>query len=245
MTPLKEHIAHYILRYGAPFLIKSLGASIRFTLINDGPARSLGARGKSRIFAFWHNRFLMMPYLYKSLRGTKNICVMTSRSRDGQYITDVLDGFDFATARGSSSRGGQAALREMTSLIKKGYDIAITPDGPRGPCYRVQPGIILLAQISGIPIIPATYDVKRKKRLASWDRFIIPHLFTKGVLVFGDPFTVSKKADEEERERKRLELETILKRLNGKAASLLRIPDDGLPAAGGSKGAPEDGERRP
>jgi lysophospholipid acyltransferase (LPLAT)-like uncharacterized protein len=167
-----------------------------------------------------------MPFVYRRYRGHKNICAMTSRSRDGELISQVLQGFGFETSRGSSSRGGEVAIMEMVALIAKGLDAAITPDGPKGPCYEVQPGAIMLAQISGIPIIPATYDIARKKRLNSWDRFIVPFPFSRGVFIYGDPLYVDRNADDVERERVRKQLQEVMLDLNAEAAKILGIEAD-------------------
>lgn len=164
-----------------------------------------------------------MPFVYQRYRGRKNICAMTSRSKDGELVSQVLQGFGFETARGSSSRGGEAAVMEMAELLSQGLDAGITPDGPRGPCYEVQPGAIMLSQISGIPIIPATYDIARKKRLKSWDRFIVPYPFSRGVLIFGDPLYVDRDAGDAERGKVREKLQAALLDLNAKAAEMLGI----------------------
>lgn len=202
-------------------LISFLGASLRTTWVNDRPIRARGDRGEVCIFAFWHNRFLLMPWVYKRVRGAKNICVMASRSRDGQYISDVLGGFGFALARGSTSRGGGTAVMEMVEMLKAGMDAAVTPDGPRGPLYRVQPGIILASQLSGAPIVPLTIDTSRRKRLKSWDRFIVPLPFSRCAIVFGDPLTVPRDAGDGAREALRARLEGEMRELDRRAAALV------------------------
>jgi lysophospholipid acyltransferase (LPLAT)-like uncharacterized protein len=149
------------------------------------------------------------------------MCAMTSRSKDGELISQLLQGFGFETARGSSSRGGEAAILAMADFLGRGLDAAVTPDGPRGPCYEVQPGVVMLSQLSGIPIVPATYDISRKKRLSSWDRFIVPSPFSRGVLIFGDPLYVDRDADDAERERVGKKIQAALLDLNEKAAEML------------------------
>ena len=223
MPSLKEKLLHLVLRYCIPSLIKLLGRSMRFEWINDALPLERAKRGESCIFCFWHNRLLLMPYVYQRYRGKKNMCAMASRSRDGEYISDVLKGFGFEVARGSSSRGGDAALMEMTARLAEGLDAAIVPDGPKGPCYKVQPGAIMLAQLSGIPIIPASFDVTRKKRLKSWDRFIIPAPFSRGVFIYGDPLYVDHDADDAAREKAREKLQAAMHELDQKAAFLLGI----------------------
>jgi lysophospholipid acyltransferase (LPLAT)-like uncharacterized protein len=226
MPPLKDRLLHFVLRHCIPSLIKLLGRSMRFEWINDEFTLERATRGESCIFCFWHNRLLIMPYVYGRYRGRKNMCAMTSRSRDGEYISDVLKGFGFKVVRGSTSRGGEAAVMEMTARLAEGLDAAIVPDGPKGPCYKVQPGVIMLSQISGLPIVPASYDSTRKKRLKSWDRFIIPAPFSRGVFIYGDPLYIDRDADDEMRENARIKLEELMRGLNTKAASLLGIEED-------------------
>jgi lysophospholipid acyltransferase (LPLAT)-like uncharacterized protein len=141
-------------------------------------------------------------------------------------ISRVLNGFGFETARGSSSRGGEAAVMEMADFLAQGLDVGITPDGPRGPRYEVQPGVVMLSQLSGVPIVPATYDFACKKRLRSWDRFIVPFPFSRGVLVFGDPLYVDRDADDAGRERVRERLQAAMLELNEQAAKMLGIEAD-------------------
>ena len=194
--------------------------------VNDALPLERARRGESCIFCFWHNRLLIMPYVYQRYRGKKNMCAMASRSRDGECISDVLKGFGFEVARGSSSRGGEAAVMEMTDRLAAGFDAAIVPDGPKGPCCQVQPGVIMLSQLSGVPIVPATYNVMRKKRLRSWDRFIIPAPFSRGVFIFGDPLYIAPDANDAEREKAREKLQAAMRELDLKAASLLGIETD-------------------
>jgi lysophospholipid acyltransferase (LPLAT)-like uncharacterized protein len=216
----------FVLRRIIPRLVLLLGGSIRMTRVNDRVIRERGERGEGCIFSFWHNRFLLMPHIYQEYRGAKNICVMTSHSRDGQYISDVLDGFGFAVARGSTSKGGEMAVMEMANMLQAGMDAAVTPDGPRGPRYCVQPGIVIIAQMSGIPIIPASTDVSRKKRLKSWDRFVIPMPFSKGAVVFGDPVWVPRDAGPEGREVLRAGIEKAMRELDRQAAGLMGTEPD-------------------
>lgn len=192
--------------------------------VNDGPVRERGVRGENFIYCFWHNRLLLMPYVHGRMRMRKNLCAMASRSKDGQLISDVLKGFGIAVARGSSSRGGETAMMEMAALLREGWDAAVTPDGPRGPIYRVQPGVVLLAQRSGVPIVPASYEAKYKVRLKSWDRFIIPLPFSPSAVVFGDPICVGAGADAGEREKIRRELEKTMREMDARAASVVGVP---------------------
>jgi len=226
MVAFKEMMLLWIQQHAVPRVILLLGRSIRWTRLNEECVREKGMRGENCIFCFWHNRFLLMPFIYQGVRGRKNICVMASLSRDGEYIVRVLRGFRFEVARGSSSRGGEGAVLEMASMLAEGLDAAVTPDGPKGPLYRVQPGVILLASLTGVPIVPATYAVSRAKRLRSWDRFIVPLPFSRGILLYGDPIIVPKDAVESLREEARARLEETLRTLNREAAALAGTQED-------------------
>ena len=162
------------------------------------------------ICAFWHNRLLLMPY---ASRGRK-AAALISRHRDGELISRTVTHFGFSSVRGSSSRGGGRALRRMLGFLRSGFDIGITPDGPRGPRYRAQPGAIYLARLSGRPIYPVTFAADRFRSFNSWDRFQVPRLFSRGVVIWGEPMRVRRGDD---LEGKRMELEAILADITAQA----------------------------
>jgi len=162
------------------------------------------------IFCVWHNRLALAIASYKFTRTNwpgDGLAAMISASRDGGLIANVVERFGLQPIRGSSSRRGPQALLEATSWVKKNYNIAITPDGPRGPRYKIQMGIIDLARITGCPIIPTSHDAHWKIRLRSWDRFQIPLPFSRCELRFGLPIHVPRDASDAERERLRQHLE--------------------------------------
>ena len=127
------------------------------------------------IYCIWHNRLALCMQIYhgyiKKHNQTPGRAAMVSASKDGALLSGVLERFGVQPVRGSTSRRGRQALLELTSWAKRGYDLAITPDGPRGPCYQVQDGVMALAQLTGLPIVPITYNLGWKIRLKSWDRF--------------------------------------------------------------------------
>jgi len=170
----------------------------------------LSANGDTIIAAFWHGRLLMAPTGWQK-RGP--LSVIISKHNDGELIARTVRHFGVNSIRGSTSRGGATALREMLKTLKNGGNVAITPDGPRGPRMNVQAGIILLARLSGAPIVPVTYAVSRRKVVHSWDRFVIPLPFCRGVYLWGEPLYISKTANEEEMEAARLLLENRLNNL--------------------------------
>ena len=169
------------------------------------------------IFSFWHNRLIVAMAANGDLVRQKwpsvGACAMISASRDGAFLSSLVEPFGIVPIRGSTSRRGPQALLEATKWMEKQYHVAITPDGPRGPAYQVQDGIIQLAQITGRPIIPLSTYVHPKIRMRSWDRFQIPLPFALCEMRYGAPIWLRRDASEEERERARADLEKAMKEL--------------------------------
>ena len=171
---------------------------------------------KSRrfILAIWHSRILLVSYIFKGYGGV----ALVSRSEDGEIIARVLQRQGQETVRGSTTRGGLSALITILRKISgSNRPAVIIPDGPQGPRFRVQPGIISLAKKSGYPIVPVTYSARRMKVFDSWDRFVLPAPFTRCRLVYGRPLWVSKDAGRQTEEEKRLKLEQELRRITSAA----------------------------
>lgn len=194
----------------AYFTITLISKTLRLKIIGARPIIEGKKSGENYIFAFWHNNFFIMPYYYIKKLGKYPISVLTSLSKDGEYISHLLHKFGFTTARGSSSYKGETGLRILIRELEKGNDVAVTPDGPRGPRHIVQTGIITLASISGCSIVPVGYTVQSKKILNTWDRFIIPYPFSMGVFTAADPIHVPKDISDYEKEGLRQKLEQIL-----------------------------------
>jgi hypothetical protein len=166
-----------------PVFIKTMGVTLRTRrkgLANLAAARRIKG---NVIYAFWHGRLLPLSYLHRN----EGINVLVSTHQDGEYITRVIHGLGFETSRGSSTRGGTAALRDLMATAARGADLAITPDGPRGPREQCQPGVIFLARKLGLPVVPVGVCFRPSMRLKSWDRFMIPLPFAGGVEVYGEP----------------------------------------------------------
>ncbi|PLX96949.1 MAG: hypothetical protein C0622_13865 [Desulfuromonas sp.] len=167
-------------------------------------------QGEQLIFVLWHDELLMMPAAYPG----PGVNVLISASKDGELISRTIKYFGMKSVRGSSSRGGKAAFRELLALSKQPYDLVMTPDGPRGPRHELKEGVLQLARLSGRPVIPVTFACNKGHRFASWDRFLLPYPFARGVYAFGEPVTYEKE-ETAEAFRERL-LETI--RLNRQQA---------------------------
>ncbi len=170
------------------------------------------------IYAIWHNRLVLSTTAYyryaQRSNPTAGLAAMVSASRDGGFLTAILEGFKIQPVRGSSSRRGPQALLELTTWAERGYDLALTPDGPRGPRYVVQEGVMSLAQLTGLPIIPFSYHLKWKLTARSWDRFQIPLPFSRCEMRVGKPVRVPRQTSDEEREQLRLQLERTLREIS-------------------------------
>jgi lysophospholipid acyltransferase (LPLAT)-like uncharacterized protein len=199
----------------AYFIIRLVALTLRFRW-EYAPAL-LENKTRPVIFCIWHNRLalslLMYEHYVRRVGQEPHLAALVSASKDGGVLARVLEHFRVQPVRGSSSRRGPQALLELTTWAESGYDLAITPDGPRGPCYVVQQGIISLAQITGRPIIPSSQRLHSKIRLRSWDRFQIPLPFSRVTMKFSEPMFVPRDLSEEQREQFRVELEQRLKTL--------------------------------
>ena len=167
------------------------------------------------IFCFWHNRLASCIRVYESHRkphaSGRGMAALISASRDGAFLAGILEWFGVQPVRGSSSRRGPQALLELTTWAERGYDLTITPDGPRGPCYRIQEGVMSLAQVTGLPVVPVTLNVNWKLRSKSWDRFQIPLPFARCEIIVGRVMRVPREATDAERELLRQQLETEMR----------------------------------
>lgn len=199
--------------FGAQY-IRFVYLTSRWELIGDEPVRALWDQHQPFIAAFWHNRILMMPCIWR--RGVP-IHMLISQHRDGLLIARTVAHFGIDTIAGSSSRGGSAALRTMLKKLKNGEYVGITPDGPRGPRMRASDGIVQVARLAGVPIVPCGFSVRRRRVLNSWDKFIIALPFTRGVLIWGEPVMVPSHITSDEQERLRCAVENGLSAIMAEA----------------------------
>ncbi|MEY2497550.1 MAG: hypothetical protein QOD12_1106 [Verrucomicrobiota bacterium] len=159
------------------------------------------------IFAIWHNRLLMLPRVFDPSFPTRQSYGLISASRDGDLIAIFIERSGYGTIRGSSSRKGVIALRQLVETLAAGGNVLVTPDGPRGPVYQASQGVVFLAQKSGAPVIPIHMEYSSCWRLKSWDRFVVPWPFAKLRAIFGAPIQMPpmENADQSEAERIRLQ----------------------------------------
>jgi lysophospholipid acyltransferase (LPLAT)-like uncharacterized protein len=199
-------------------LIRTVSATLRYRWNDSSGYINAPVLPRPAIYCVWHNRLaLSMPAYFsyvKKFSRVPGMAAMVSASKDGGFLTGILECFNVQPVRGSSSRRGPQALLELTTWAERGYDLAITPDGPRGPCYVVQEGVMSLAQVTGLPIVPVTYNLGWKIRVKSWDRFQIPLPFSRCEMIYAKPIFVPREATDAEREKLRLQLETELRAIS-------------------------------
>jgi hypothetical protein len=198
-------------------LIRLVGVTLRRQAPELHPLALVAMEGRV-IFCTWHNRLALALETYRVYMQRRDpgrrLAALVSASRDGALVARVLELAGAQPVRGSTSRRGPQAMLELTTVAERGFDIAIIPDGPRGPCYQVQPGIIAVAQVTGLPIIPVGDEVSWCRRAKGWDRFRIPLPFGRWRVLAGTPLRVPRDASADEREQLRTQLEQELRRLN-------------------------------
>ena len=208
-----------MLRRLAPYLayayVTFIGLTTRLTVVRGEIQRGLKASDRRFIYAFWHQRQVYFTYTHRGVGAA----VLVSRSKDGEMIAETMRLSDIGAVRGSSSRGGAAAVRELMETLKAGLDIGITPDGPRGPAREVKDGVVFLAQKLGAPVVPIANALSRKVELArAWDRFQVPLPFGRAAVVYGEPLEVRPGDD---LAAKTAELKAALDRVTAEADALV------------------------
>lgn len=218
--PVVPHPPRWYQRLGASILFvfaRVYAMTLRYQWDNRS-GYSLDELGGPAIYCLWHNRLaLCMEAYHQQTRERslgKGLAALISASRDGAFLAAILERFKVQPVRGSSSRRGPQALLELTSWAERGYDLAITPDGPRGPRYAAQEGVMALAQLTGLPIVPFSFYARRKIEIKSWDRFQIPLPFSRCIMSLGKPIVVPRDISDAEREALRKHLEQTLNNIS-------------------------------
>jgi lysophospholipid acyltransferase (LPLAT)-like uncharacterized protein len=174
-------------------LLRALAATWRIKWINLDIATGSRVRGQPAVYVLWHGQLLPLLWCHRK----RKIAPMISEHRDGEIIARVATGFGLELVRGSSSRGAARALLSACRMIEQGYDVAITPDGPRGPNRSVAPGAAIIAQRSGAPLLPVAAVASRAWRLGSWDGFMIPKPFARVTVAYSELIRVPPDAPRE------------------------------------------------
>ena len=162
------------------------------------------------IGALWHNRLLIFPFVLRRFFSNRRGAALIRASRDGDLLADAIQRFGYDVVRGSSSRLGASAVRQLNEVLATGRDVVITPDGPRGPAYELGPGIIFLAQKTGAAVLPMNLEFSHCWRLGSWDRFIVPRPFARVRVLIDEPHRVKSTGTPEEFESERRALQDAM-----------------------------------
>lgn len=192
-------------------LIRVIGATMRFEV----KGWENFSEGEPLVYCFWHNRIPIATYFWRA----RGIVVMSSRSFDSEYIARFIQRFGYGAARGSSTRGGKAALIQMIRAVREGKSAAFTVDGPRGPIYEAKPGAVLLAAKSNAALLPFSISLNRYWQLPSWDKIQIPKPFARAIVVIGQPIKVED--DPATHEDKHQELQQALDELRALSDDLM------------------------
>lgn len=196
----------------AACLLKSLGLTLRYKIDDPHDVRSTFNPASPGVWAFWHNGLIAAPLiLRRSLVGNAPASTLTSASKDGAVIASFLSCFGVRSVRGSSSRRAVASLIALKRALKEGDQIYVTPDGPRGPRYSMEAGVVKLAQSAGVPLYPVRFSYSSSWRTKTWDRLHIPKPFSTLTIHVGAPVQVASKLDENDFESCRKNIEDVLR----------------------------------
>jgi lysophospholipid acyltransferase (LPLAT)-like uncharacterized protein len=223
LRPVLGHpLAQTILCWVIASYIRLVWRTGRWTIVDGEGPLALNRNKRPFIAAFWHGRLAMMPY---ALGGAaQNISVMISNHRDGRMIARAVRFFGITIIAGSTSKGGASAFRSAVRALRDNAILSITPDGPRGPRMRASDGVAVLARFTGAPVYPVAFSTSRRKVLGSWDRFVLPLPFSRGVFVWGSPIAADAENDRETVESMRLKIESALNAVTEKADRLTGQP---------------------
>jgi lysophospholipid acyltransferase (LPLAT)-like uncharacterized protein len=195
----------------AGWSMKLMAATLRLEVRDLCGAASREHPLPPAIFILWHNRFFVVPPAWSRLcHGRRKTVALTSASKDGDMVAHAMAVFGLGAVRGSSSRRAVAALVGLKRALMEGLDVCLTPDGPRGPRYKIQPGFLKLADATGAPIVPIHVRFHSAWRLKTWDRFVIPKPFSRVEVTFAEPVTIPRGLDDAAFETERLKLENLL-----------------------------------
>jgi len=191
-------------------LARSICATLRIHCDN---LEGVNPGGKGSILVTWHGRSIIPAYLFRN----RGYWALISLSKDGEMQNDIFRRLGFQIVRGSTGRGGVRGALQMARKVKEGGVLAFTPDGPRGPTHKVQPGVILMAEKSGAPIVPIGVSASRRWLAGSWDSYMVPKPFAQGFTLIGEPIYVPPRCSEQDREEMCVRVEIAINRLEREA----------------------------
>jgi lysophospholipid acyltransferase (LPLAT)-like uncharacterized protein len=208
-------------------IIRLLHRTMRTEYVGKEHPQEIWEKGENFILAFWHDQLLLMaPGYLNAQKGRKvGTRILISQSKDGELIARTMEFLGLGAVRGSSNRGGREALREMVKMAREPDDIVFTPDGPRGPRHQAKMGVAQISKVSGRAVVPIAFVASRGFRFRSWDKFLFPAPFSRGVYAFGEPLKLNPEED----------LENYLERieeamLDNTAAAAARLEEYGVSA---------------
>lgn len=184
-APRNRRVA-WVARIGS-LVVRALAWTWRVRVVNGDIVRDLKEHGEPFIYLLWHGELLPLLWAHRN----RQIAIMISEHSDGEILTRVARSLGCRAVRGSTSRGGARALLAACRELEAGFDLAVTPDGPRGPARSVAPGAVVIAQRTGAPMVPVAVSTSRAWRLRSWDRFVIPKPFARVTVAYSEAIRVS------------------------------------------------------
>lgn len=215
-----------VLCYAIHLYIRFVYLTNRWTVEGAEHPRRLREAGRPFILAFWHGRLMMIPMAWRRMAP---IHMLISSHRDGRIIADAVAHFGVQSVAGSTRRGGSAALRAMVRALSVGDCVGITPDGPSGPATVASSGIVNVARLAGVPVVPIVFATSRRRVLRTWDRMQIAWPFGRGIFIWGEPIDIDPDLDEAGVERERQRIERRMNEIAALADS--RVGHDAAPLA--------------
>lgn len=210
----KKSILRFLGNSLAKPLLNILCKTIKVSEVNKSAIQELANNNQNIVFAFWHGTMLLPWYLIKEFSPSTII----SKSKDGDLLANVLTSWHYNVKRGSSSNKGKEILEKLIIEAKNKNNIAITPDGPRGPEKIMKAGAVIIAKKAHIPLVLAGIHYCKKITLKSWDKFEIPYFFSKAKIIYSEPIYISENLSYEETDMKIKELGIKLEELQLMAA---------------------------
>ncbi len=205
-----QRVVFLLVGCAGALVVRILMSTLRLDVEGEEKLNRLRSRGQKVIYTFWHGQMLILTFTHRY----QDIHILISDHRDGEIIAQVTRRLGFSSVRGSTSSGGVKAVLNILTKLNNRYDMAITPDGPLGPRWKVQQGALYIAQKTGLPIIPVATGTDRYWEFETWDRFRIPKPFSRALLLYGDPVIVSADLDKNGIQAKMVELEERLTALS-------------------------------
>lgn len=192
-----------------PHLFRAMYRTLTYEIEGREYQEAAWGEGRPVVFVTWHGRLLPLLHLYRG----NGIVMLVSQHRDGEYLTRLAAGLGYDAIRGSSTRGGFPALREVVRSLRRGRSVAITPDGPQGPREVFKPGALQASRMSGAPVIPVMAGTDSAWWIEGWDRFLVPKPFARIQVEVGEPTRVRRESSVGDLERVARELERQLNEL--------------------------------